>query len=87
MDLLVFSFVVVALFVAVSCMSDWLISALDPYASATEAGSFKAADRVGLQPPRAKLLARTPLRIKAGRSAVRGLNRYDVQIRDLPFIC
>lgn len=81
MDFLLFAFVVGMLFVAVSCLSDWVLSGLDPYSRAPEAGHPREQNRL------ASRLLVVPARKQRRLSNTRGLKRHDVQLRDLPFIC
>ena len=64
---------------AVACLSQWLLTELDPYSKPHPNKSKRFALR-------APALARRPVNRSLSRAPVRA-KRHDVEIRELPFYC
>ena len=83
MDFLMLSLMLVTLFLAVSCLSDWALSRLDPYADSLD-------PRVYANSPRAvgrAIAKRAAAKAVHAKGKLQGLKRHDIQIRELPFRC
>jgi hypothetical protein len=83
MDFLMLSLMLLALFLAVSCCSDWALARLDPYSDSLDASFYKRAPRaVG------RAIAKgTAAQAFPAKGKLQGLKRHDIQIRELPFRC
>jgi hypothetical protein len=83
MDFLMLSLVLVTLFLAVSCLSDWALSRLDPYSDSLDASLYKKSPRaVGRAIAKRAAAKAFPAKVQ-----LQGLKRHDIQIRELPFRC